>query len=108
MVRLIGPCLSGEARGKFGKALIFKMLHGRAIATRYFTPRNPKSPDQIIVRNRITKALARWQAATQETQDKWKLYAKQFHTTGYNAWMSAFIIYMRDHAEAQPAAPFEP
>lgn len=108
MVRLIGPCMSGEARGKFGSSLIFQMLHGRAYAKRYFRPRNPKSPAQVIVRNRITKALDRWQDATQETKDKWKKYAKQFRTTGYNAYMSAFVIYMRDHAEAHPDEPFEP
>jgi len=108
MVRLIGPMMSGEARGKFGSFLIFKMLHGKAIATRYFKPRNPKSPAQVIVRNRTTKALGRWQTATQETQATWKKYAKQFRTTGYHAYMSAFIIYMRDHAEAHPGTPFLP
>ena len=108
MVRLIGPMMSGQARGKFGSALIFKMLHGRAIALRYFRPRNPKSPAQVIARNRIAKALARWQSATQETKNLWRTYAKQFRTTGYNAYMSAFVIYMRDHAETEPAEPFEP
>lgn len=108
MVRLIGPCLSGEARGKFGSMLIFVMLRGRAYAKRYFKPRNPNSSGQIIVRNRQTKALIRWQDATQGTKDLWRTYAKQFRTTGYHAYMSAFIIYMRDHAEAEPAEPFEP
>jgi len=108
MVKLIGPCLSGQARGKFGSALIFKMLHGKAIAQRYFRPRNPKSPAQNIIRNRIRKGVARWQTATQETKDLWKTYAKQFNTTGYNAYVSAFVIYMRDNAEAEPAVPFIP
>lgn len=108
MVRLRGPCMSGEARGKFGSALIFKMLHGRAIALRYFHPRNPKSPAQNTNRARVRKAVARWQAATQETKDLWNAYAKQFRGTGYNAYLSAFVIYMRDHAEAKPPEPFEP
>lgn len=108
MVRLIGPMMSGQARGKFGSALIFKMLHGRAIATRYFRPRNPNTPAQKLVRKRVQKAVFRWQDATQETKTLWRTYAKQFRTTGYNAYVSAFVIYMRDHAEAEPAEPFEP
>jgi len=108
MVRLIGPCLSGEARGKFGSSLIFQRWHGRAYAKRYFKPRNPKSSAQNIGRARVRKAVARWQIATQETQDKWNEYAKQFNRTGYNAFMSGFAIYMRDHEETEPPIPFVP
>lgn len=108
MVKLIAPCMSGEARGKFGNILVYKKRLSTNVASRYFKPRNPKSALQIIARNRITKALGRWQDATQETKALWRTYAKQFRTTGYNAYMSAFVIYMRDHAEAHPDTPFLP
>lgn len=108
MVRLIGPMLSGQARGKFGSALIFKMLHGKAIATRYFRPRNPKTPAQEIPRTRVRKGVVRWQDSTQETKALWRTSAKKVRTTGYNAYMSGLIIHMRDHAETEPDEPFEP
>ena len=108
MARLIGPLLSGDARGKFGSCLIFQVWHGRAYAKRYFRPRNPKSQEQNILRARIRKAVARWQSATQETKDLWNAYAKRLNGTGYNAYLSKFAIYMRDHAEVEPPEPFEP
>lgn len=108
MVRLIGPLLSGEARGKFGNCLIFQVWHGRAYAKRYFRPRNPKSQEQNIIRARIRKGVKRWQEAKVKTKKLWDRYAKQFNTTGYNAYLSGFAIYMRDHQETEPSVPFEP
>ena len=108
MVKLIMPCMSGTARGALGKMLIFKRRLGTNIVGRYFTPRNPRSPAQLIVRARHAAALVRWQASLQATKDAWDIYAKQFGKKGYGRYLSAFIIYMRDHAEAEPDAPFLP
>ena len=108
MVRLIAPMMSGEARGKFGSILVFKKRFSTNIACRYFKPRNPKSPAQIIVRNRQKKAVAGWQALSDENQATWNTYAKQFRKKGYSMYCSKYMIYMRDHAEAEPDAPFLP
>lgn len=108
MVRVINPCMSGEARGKFGNILVFKKRLSTNVVSRYFIPRNPRSAGQLVVRNRQKKALLRWQAALQTTIDAWNTYAKQFGKKGYNMYLSAFMVYMRDHAEAEPSAPFLP
>lgn len=108
MVRLIAPCMSGEARGKFGNILVYKKRLSTNVASRYFKPRNPKSALQIIIRNRPAKAVAGWQALSNENQALWNTYAKQFTRRGYNMYLSKFIVYMRDHAEAEPGAPFLP
>ena len=108
MVKVIGPCMSGEARGKFGSILVFKKRLRTNVVSRFFIPRNPKSPDQTVVRTRVKKASARWKSALQSTQEAWKAHAKKFGKVGYNMYCSAFLIYMRDHAEAEPTAPFLP
>ena len=108
MVRVIGPCLSGEARGKLGNILIFKKRLSTNVVGRYFRPRNPKSPGQIIVRNRTTKAVAGWKALTEGNQTLWNDYAKAFTRRGFNMYVSNFIIYMRDNAEAEPSSPSLP
>jgi len=100
--------MSGEARGKFGNVLVFKKRLSTNVVSRYFVPRNPNSPAQQVVRNRPKKALLRWQSALQATKDAWNTYAKQFGSKGYYKYLSAFIIYMRDNAEAEPGAPFLP
>ncbi len=108
MVRLIMPCMSGQASGALGKILIFKRRLSTNVVGRYFIPRNPRSPAQTIVRTRQKAALVRWKAALQGTRDAWNTYAKQFGRKGYNRYLSAFMIYMRDNAEAEPGAPFLP
>lgn len=100
--------MSGEARGKFGSILIFKKRFSTNVVGRYFRPRNPKSTLQTIVRNRTAKATAGWQALSDENKALWNIYAKQFSRRGFNMYVSKFIIYMRDHSEAEPTEPFVP
>lgn len=108
MVTVLGPMMSGEAHGKFGSILVFKKRFRTNVVSRYFIPRNPRSPAQTIVRTRTKKASTRWKAALENTQEAWKTHAKKFGRVGYNMYCSAFLIYMRDHAEAEPDAPFLP
>ena len=108
MVRLIGPCLSGQASGKFGSILIFKRRFNTNMVTRYFKPKNPKTAGQTTSRARIASAVARWKSALQSTRDAWDLYGSPLNRTGYNLYLSNFVIWMRDHAEAEPGAPFLP
>ena len=108
MVKVIGPCMSGEARGKLGSCLIFKKRFSTNVVGRYFRPRNPKSPAQLINRNRTSKAIIGWQTLSDENKALWNIYAKQFARKGYNMYISKFIIYMRDNAEAEPGSPFLP
>lgn len=115
MVRLINPCMSHEARGALGRSIIYQNNRGVAYAKKYFTPRNPKSPAQIIARERMTAMVTRWKAALETTQTAWNDYAKTqprkargAKLNGYAWYASYFIIYMRDNAEAEPAAPFLP
>lgn len=108
MVRVIGPCMSGEAHGKFGNILVYKKRLSTNVVSRYFVPHNPRSPAQTINRNRTDKAVEGWQALSDENQAVWNTYAKQFARKGYNMYVSAFRNYMRDHAEAEPGAPFFP
>ena len=100
--------MSGEARGKLGRILVYKKRLSTNVVGRYFIPRNPRSAGQTISRNRTDKAVTRWKAALQATRDAWGTYAKQFQRKGYNMYVSAFMVYMRDHAEAEPGAPFLP
>ena len=115
MVRLRNPCFSGSASGKLGDAIIFVTRYGRTHAKRYFMPGNPNTPAQQVPRNRMASAQARWKIATDETKAAWKYYityvlhgARRAGITAPTAYSSAFMIYMRDNAEAEPAAPFLP
>lgn len=100
--------MSGEARGKFGRILVFKKRLSTNVVCRYFIPRNPRSAGQTTSRARTTAAVARWKAALEATQTAWNTYSKAFRRVGYNMYCSGFIAYMRDNAEAQPDAPFLP
>ena len=108
MVKLIAPMLSGEARGKFGKILIFKQRLSQPVACRYFKPKNTNTSAQQTSRNRVSKAMTAWGNLTDPQRTEWDDYAKPFGRTGVNMFTSKYIIYMRDHGEAEPTPPFLP
>jgi hypothetical protein len=108
MVTVKGPCFSWTARGQLAKAVVFKRRLTANVVTRYFTPRNPNSAAQQTSRARTTAAVAGWKALSDANKTTWNDYAKSFQRTGYNMYIAAFLAYMRDNGEAQPAAPFLP
>ena len=56
MARIIGPLFSQEARGQFGKSVVFTRRRGQNVARGYVIPANPQTANQVAVR--ITLAIS--------------------------------------------------
>ena len=99
MARVIGPLFSQEARGQFGKSLVFTRRRGQNIVRGYVIPANPQSPDQISVRVSlaVTGIITRRVRATDWTYagetDTWIQFWTGRVTTG-EVWNSALVSEM--------------
>ena len=51
--RVVGPLFSQEARGQFGKAVVYGRRRGQNVVRAYGVPNNPQTPGQIAVRIRL-------------------------------------------------------
>lgn len=62
MAKVTGPLMSMDASGKFAGALVFSKWKGRPTVRQLVTPSNPRSSDQVAIRNnlRVTAAAQRW------------------------------------------------
>ena len=48
--KVVGPLFSQEARGQFGKSIVFGRRLGSNVVRGYTIPNNPNTPDQVVVR----------------------------------------------------------
>jgi len=60
MAVLKAPLLSLDARGQFGKAIVYSGWKGIKVGRAHVVPANPKTADQITQRGYVTSVVAAW------------------------------------------------
>lgn len=94
MAKVIGPLFSQEARGQFGKSLVFTRRRGQNIVRGYAIPSNPQTADQIKVRiilatvGLITKRVRATDWEYLNNAQTWRQFWGTRVTTG-EVWNSA-------------------
>lgn len=58
----------------------------------YYIPRNPRSIPQQAQRNKMTSAVAEWQALTNNQKSIYNEKAKGKHMYGYNVFLSEYLL----------------
>jgi len=87
MVKLAGPCLSLEASGKLGGAIVFSRWKGIPYARKLVTPANPKSGKQVTVRAMFKFLSQNWAALTTDQKAEWNDRAAAANISPFNAFM---------------------
>ncbi len=88
MVKLQGPCLSLEASGQLGGAIVFSKWKGRPYARALVKPANPKSGGQVGVRAMFKFLSQNWAALSSGLKASWETRADQTVISPFNAYMS--------------------
>ena len=60
MAKVSGPLFSLDARGQVGKAVVFSFWKGVNYVRQHVVPNNPKTADQVNIRQLITDATTAW------------------------------------------------
>jgi len=96
MVKLAGPCMSLEASGKLGGALVFTRWKGRPCARTLVTPANPKSNGQVSVRSMMKWLSQQWKTIGAPAQGTWDDRAKITNISPFNAYCSYNLFRWRN------------
>jgi hypothetical protein len=62
--------------------------------------RDPKTPLQLALRDAFSRAVHTWQALAETEKAHWNRRARKRRTTGYHAYLSAYMRNRWDRAEA--------
>jgi len=93
MVRVTGPCYSISASGTIADAITYASWKGVAYAREWFTPQNPKSAAQIVVRAVLAMAVVEWSTdvVTAPQKAAYEVGAAGTGMSGFNLWMKRAI-----------------
>lgn len=91
MAKPVGPLLSVEARGQFGKVLNFSKRKSGQMVRQYHSPHKPRTADQLIQREKIALLTAQWQAMSTSAKAVYNTQAKNsgLPITGFNLFIRA-------------------
>ncbi len=110
MAKVTGPLMSLEARGQFGKALVFSKWKSIQYCRKYVIPSNPSTEAQISIRQYFAQAIATWKSETPTVQAAWNQYVadKGLSCSGYNLYIKAYVTYVLGSNGTPPAQTSTP
>ena len=85
--------------GRIG-ALVFYEWDGETFVRPRVRQRDPKTPLQLDLRDAFGRGVRSWQALTETEKAQWNRRASKRRTTGYHAYLSAYMRNRWDRAEA--------
>ena len=111
MAIVVGPLFSQEARGQFGKSVVFRRRKGQNVVSSYVIPANPDTSNQRQVRDyiRVSAAIVRSVNLLTATPSQESMSAKDFLialTTGALIWANVLTNYLLGGSNATIAADF--
>ena len=88
MVKLIGPCMSLQARGTLNNVITYAVLGQTCYAKTHFTPTNPNTNAQIGVRIMTKYLTAKWAELSTNEKAKFTTLAETLNLSPYHAWLT--------------------
>ncbi len=85
--------------GRIG-ALIFYEWDGDTFVRPRVRQRDPKTPLQLALRDAFGRGVRAWQSLPETEKAQWNRRANKRRTTGYHAYLSAYMRNRWDRAEA--------
>lgn len=89
---LVTPFGDTQAHGAFGKSVILERRRGIVYAKSFRIPKNPRSIEQKIQRQKFTAAITGWQSLTPLEQDYFNQLASGKTYTGFNLYVSKQLL----------------
>lgn len=101
MAKVTAPLLSLDARGQFGKTMVFIGWKGIKTVRAYVVPANPNTAAQAAQRAIMALLVVAWKAMSTATKAAWNLWAPYETKTmsGFNAETKAGNPLLALHAE---------
>lgn len=101
MSRVSGPLFSVTASGTVGDAIVYSNWKGLAYVRSRVIPKNPRSDEQVSVRQTLTAGVSTWQddtAVPEGSKLSWNWYASGTGMSGFNRYVRYFVETNSQHA----------
>jgi len=108
MAKVTGPLMSIDASGAFADTMVYAKWKGINYSRQYAIPGNPRTANQLQIRDYFTTAVAAWQAEDQATKDAWNQAASGKPLSGFNLYVGEYLSYRIANGGAVPPSPFLP
>lgn len=111
MVKLKGPAVSAEARGKLADVLTFSTNPKTRVVKRHSRPSNPKTGNQIAVRAMMAFLAKEWKNISPADQATWEAPSAPLNVAPYHAYIKynqARWNNSKTPTQAWPAAEAQP
>lgn len=95
MAKLTAPLLSIDARGQFGKSMVFANWRGVAYSRRFVIPSNPNTAAQQQTRGVFNWLNQVWKLVDPDIQAIWTAFAKGKQLMNRNAWQQKNVSALR-------------
>jgi hypothetical protein len=93
MAKVTGPLMSIDASGAFADTMVYARWKGINYSRQYAIPGNPRTANQLQIRNYFTMVVAAGQAEDQATKDAWNQAASGKPLSGFNLYVGEYGSY---------------
>ena len=92
MTRVFAPFFSIDARGRFGRVLVYQRRRGAATVFPYTVPKNPNTAGQQAQRTSFSAAISSWGALPAHSRAWWQVKAQGTMLSGFNMYVQNYLL----------------
>lgn len=109
MAKVYAPLMSIDASGTYADQLTYAKWKGIRYVRNHVIPTNPRTANQMMIRNAFTAAVSQWHAEDQATKTAWENAAQASGRplSAFNLYVGRFVSWVKENA-ANPPSPFLP
>jgi hypothetical protein len=109
MAKVYAPLMSIDASGTYANQLTYAKWKGIRYVRNQVIPANPRTAEQINVKNAFTVALDQWHQESETTKDLWKAAALAAGRplSAFNLYVGKFVQWVKVNT-TNPPSPFLP
>jgi len=110
VAKVYAPLMSIDASGTYANQLTYAKWKGIRYVRNHVIPANPRTSEQINVRNAFTVAVDQWHQEDAQTKALWEAAAQAAGRpmSAFNLYVGKFIQWAKGHMWQAPAIPFTP
>jgi len=109
MAKVYAPLMSIDASGTYANQLTYAKWKGIRYVRNHVIPMNPRTQNQVLIRDAFTDAVSQWHQEDQSTKDAWKAAALAAGRplSAFNLYVGKFVSWVKVNT-TNPPSPFLP
>jgi len=109
MAKVYAPLMSIDASGTYAKQLTYAKWKGIRYVRNHVIPANPRTTNQMTIRDAFTTAVAQWHSEDAQTKQAWTAAAQAVGRpmSAFNLYVGKFVQWVKVNG-SNPPSPFLP